>query len=83
MWIVNQKNFDKQNFEDLLLKIIKNKEEYLDKKANVEYLPMQDGDVEETYADITKSNQKLGFIPKINIDVGLEKFIDWYKQYES
>ena len=44
---------------------------------------MQDGDVEETYADITKSNQKLGFIPKIDIDVGLEKFIDWYKQYES
>ncbi len=66
-----------------LMDLVYHIEKYLAKKANVEYLPMQDGDVEETYADISKSNQKLGFIPKINIDVGLEKFIDWYKQYES
>ena len=40
-WIVNQKNFDKQNIEDLLLKIIKNKEEYLLKKKNLENLNYQ------------------------------------------
>ena len=40
-WIVNQKNFDEQNFEDLLLKIIKNKEEYLVKKKNLENLNYQ------------------------------------------
>ena len=40
-WIVNQKNFDEQNFEDLLLKIIKNKEEYLVKKKNLANLNYQ------------------------------------------
>ena len=40
-WILNQKNFDRQNFEDLLLKIIKNKEEYLLKKKNLENLNYQ------------------------------------------
>jgi UDP-N-acetylglucosamine--N-acetylmuramyl-(pentapeptide) pyrophosphoryl-undecaprenol N-acetylglucosamine transferase len=40
-WIVNQKDFDKQNFEDLLLKIIKNKVEFLVKKKNLEKLNFQ------------------------------------------
>ena len=40
-WVVNQKNFEKQNFEDLLLEIIKNKEEYLVKKKNLENLNYQ------------------------------------------
>ena len=40
-WIINQKDFEKQNFEDLLLNIIKNKEEYLVKKKNLENLNYQ------------------------------------------
>ena len=40
-WIINQKDFEKQKFEDLLLKIIKNKEEYLLKKNNLESLNYQ------------------------------------------
>ena len=40
-WIINQKDFEKQNFEDLLLKIIKNKDEYLVKKKNLENLNFQ------------------------------------------
>ena len=40
-WILNEKNFDRQNLEDLLLKIIKNKEEYLLKKKNLENLNYQ------------------------------------------
>ena len=40
-WILNQKNFNKQNLEDLLFKIIKNKEEYLLKKKNLENLNYQ------------------------------------------
>ncbi len=40
-WIINQKDFEKQNFEDLLIKIIKNKEEYLLKKNNLENLNFQ------------------------------------------
>ena len=40
-WIINQKDFDKRNFEDFLLKIIKNKDEYLVKKNNLENLNFQ------------------------------------------
>ena len=40
-WIINQKDFDNQNFEDLLLNIIKNKREYLAKKNNLENLNFQ------------------------------------------
>ena len=40
-WIINQKDFEKKNFEDLLLKIIKNKDEYLAKKKNLENLNYQ------------------------------------------
>ncbi|MDC0046948.1 UDP-N-acetylglucosamine--N-acetylmuramyl-(pentapeptide) pyrophosphoryl-undecaprenol N-acetylglucosamine transferase, partial [Candidatus Pelagibacter sp.] len=40
-WVINQKYFEKQKFEDLLLKIIKNKEEYLLKKNNLENLNYQ------------------------------------------
>ena len=40
-WIINQKDFEKQNFEDLLLNIIKNKDEYLVKKKNLENLNFQ------------------------------------------
>ena len=41
VWIINQKNFDKQFFEDLLIKIIKNKQEYIVKKNNLENLNFQ------------------------------------------
>ena len=40
-WIINQKDFDKQNFEDLLFKIIENKDEYLVKKKNLQKLNFQ------------------------------------------
>ncbi len=45
------------------------------------YLPMQPGDVEETYADIAYSTEKLGYMPSIPIEVGISKFVDWYKAY--
>lgn len=55
-------------------------EQGLGKQARRQYLPMQPGDVEHTYADITKSKNILGYVPKISIEEGIEKFIDWYKQ---
>jgi UDP-glucuronate 4-epimerase len=56
-------------------------EKELGKKAKINFLTMQPGDVKESYADINKSIEKLVFNPKINIDVGISKFIDWYKKY--
>ena len=61
------------------IKVIENK---LNKKAIINFQQMQLGDVKETYADIQKSKEKLGFEPKISIYEGIPKFIDWYKNYK-
>lgn len=42
---------------------------------------MQPGDVSETFADIDKSKKMLGFEPKVKIEEGIKKFINWYKKY--
>jgi UDP-glucuronate 4-epimerase len=64
-----------------LLDFIKTIENKLNKKAIINFQPMQSGDVKETYADISESEEKLGFKPKISIDQGISKFIKWYKSY--
>jgi UDP-glucuronate 4-epimerase len=64
-----------------LLDFIKIIEKKLNKKAIINFQPMQSGDVKETYADISVSEEKLGFKPKISIDKGMQKFIKWYKSY--
>lgn len=56
-------------------------EKELGKKAQIQYLPMQAGDVEVTYADIRHSQKKLGFAPKISLDEGLSRFVSWYSSY--
>jgi len=55
-------------------------EKALGKKALKEYLPPQPGDVERTYADITKSVKEFGYNPSTQIQVGLANFIDWLKK---
>jgi UDP-glucuronate 4-epimerase len=55
-------------------------EKALDKKAVREYLPPQPGDVERTYADITKSVRELGYNPKTSIQTGLTSFTAWLRQ---
>jgi UDP-glucuronate 4-epimerase len=53
----------------------------LGKKAKINFLPMQPGDVPVTYADISKAKKMLGFVPKTKIEKGVRLFIDWYKDY--
>ena len=56
-------------------------EDVLGKKAIIEYLPMQPGDVEATSADTSLLESYIGFKPKTNIKDGIKKFIEWYKNY--
>ena len=56
-------------------------EKEIGRKAKKNFLPMQPGDVPETYADIELTRQKLGFSPKVSIEEGIREFIAWYKQY--
>lgn len=66
-----------------LMDMIELIEKQLDKKAIIDLLPMQPGDVPESLADIEKSKTYLGFYPKHNIDNGVSNFIDWYKYYNG
>lgn len=52
-------------------------ENALGKKAIKEYLPLQPGDVERTYADVTKAAQDLGYTPSTSIRAGLMEFATW------
>ena len=63
-----------------LLDMIKLIEQELGRKAEIEYLPMQPGDVKESFADIGSSIELLGFSPQTNIADGITKFIKWYKR---
>jgi UDP-glucuronate 4-epimerase len=55
-------------------------EKALGKKAVKEYLPLQPGDVERTYADVTKAVNELGYKPNTTIQTGLAKFVQWLRQ---
>ncbi len=55
-------------------------EKALGKKADIEYLPLQLGDVERTYADVTRAAKELGYNPKTEIQAGLEIFVTWLRQ---
>ena len=56
-------------------------EECLGKKAKKEYLPMQQGDVYQTYANIDDLISDVGFSPSTDLKTGLNKFVEWYKDY--
>ena len=58
-------------------------EKYLGKQALKNYLPIQPGDVEATYADIEKLVETIGYTPQISIECGIEKFAKWFGQYSS
>lgn len=62
-----------------LKKFVEIIEDALGKKAILNYLPMQAGDVLTTYADIAHSQKMLGFSPKTSLEKGIAKFVDWYK----
>lgn len=49
----------------------------------IKQLPMQPGDVDRTFADITKAKELIGYEPKTTFEEGIEKFIDWYKENQE
>ncbi len=63
-----------------LKKFIQLIEKLLGKKAAINRLPMQPGDVPITYANIQKAGKILGYKPKVGIEEGMGAFIEWYKK---
>lgn len=64
-----------------LLRFIEVLEQNLGKKAKMNMLPMQPGDVPITYADVEDLTKDVGFKPATTIDEGIEKFVEWYRTY--
>jgi UDP-glucuronate 4-epimerase len=61
-----------------LAELIRSIEEQVGKKARLEYLPEQPGDVRQTFADIRKGKERLGYNPQTKIREGLSRFVQWY-----
>ena len=58
-------------------------EDHLGRKATMRFLPMQPGDVPETYADVDDLMAEVGFKPETSIREGIGKFVEWYREYYS
>ena len=69
------------NRSENLMDFIGELERQLEVKAEIDFMPMQPGDVKETIADIQASEIDFGFVPKTNIAEGLKNFVTWYKEY--
>ncbi len=64
-----------------LMDFIKAIEENLKITAQKEMLPLQPGDVERTYADVSGLMEDLNYKPETDIKIGVQKFIEWYKSF--
>ncbi|SFI14022.1 NAD-dependent epimerase [Planctomicrobium piriforme] len=64
-----------------LLYLIETLERCLGRTAEKRFLDMQPGDVPETYADVTDLTVETGFRPDTPIEVGIERFVNWYRGY--
>lgn len=69
------------NKPEKLMDYIETLERRLGKTAVKEYLPMQPGDVYQTYADVTDLMEDYHFKPDTTIEEGLGKFVEWYREY--
>lgn len=69
------------NSPEKLMYFVETLEKALGKTAEKEFLPMQPGDVYQTYADVTPLIEKFGFKPSTPIEDGLARFVEWYKKY--
>ncbi len=71
------------NRSEPLMKVVGLLEEACGKKADIEFLPMQPGDVHKTYADISAINRDLGYAPTTSIEQGVPSFVQWFRAYHG
>ncbi|WP_459661896.1 NAD-dependent epimerase/dehydratase family protein [Novosphingobium sp. 11B] len=69
------------NRSEHLLRLIDVLEDACGRKAQRNLLPMQPGDVPATYADITALTHDTGYIPSTRIEIGVPRFVDWFRGY--
>lgn len=57
-------------------------EQFLGKKAIIEFVDCQKGDMTDTWADVKAAKEDLGFIPKISLEEGIQRFAHWFRDYK-
>jgi UDP-glucuronate 4-epimerase len=90
--IIAAMQYDKSDFEIInlgnnysisLKELIAAIEDVTGKKAMIEQLPEQQGDVPKTFADIHKAKKVLGYNPQTSLQEGLKKFYQWFRENEE
>lgn len=71
------------NRPERLMELIREIEAACNRKAELNLLPMQDGDVYATYADINAIRNELGYAPTTPIAVGVPRFVQWFREYSD
>ncbi len=71
------------NRPESLLRYIELIEEAVGRKADTRYLPMQPGDIKETFADIGPIQRDFEFSPTTTIEEGIPRFVAWYREYHG
>ena len=66
-----------------LMKVVGLLEECCGRKAEIDFQPMQPGDVPATYADVTAISRDLGYAPTTAIEAGVPSFVRWYREYHG
>src|SRR3989338_2023368 len=66
-----------------LLRYIEVLEQCLGRKAIMEMLPLQPGDVPDTVADVTELQRIVGYKPRVTVEEGVRRFVDWYRGYNG
>ena len=66
-----------------LMKVVGILEEECGRKAEIDFQPMQPGDVRQTYADIEAISRDLGYAPTTSIEAGVPEFVRWYREYHG
>ena len=77
--VLNIGNGDPKELKDYISKI----EKHTKKKAKINFLPFQIGDALKTYANINKLKKLIKFKPKVKINEGIKKFVEWYKDFSK
>jgi UDP-glucuronate 4-epimerase len=82
-------DYDQSNYEVInlgesrtveLRELISLLEQALDRTAEIDRQPLQPGDVTQTFADISKARVLLGYDPQTQIEAGIEKFVEWFRE---
>ena len=71
------------NRPEQLMDVIRILEEACGRKAQIDLLPMQKGDVPQTFADIDPIREAMGFEPTVSAAEGFPCFVDWFKRYHA